>query len=135
MYRRNLFVCQGNIDRSKAGELIYSQMLKEAGFKVEDFFSIRDADFYVGSAGIQVSAEAEFNGSVQLDWRMIEAADRVFSIDESITLVLVKDFSARRERTVQLDIPDGRSLLIPEQAESLFREFREKLRGYVPHRL
>jgi predicted protein tyrosine phosphatase len=132
--KRNLFVCVGNVDRSKAGEMIYSQMLREQGFLVDNFFSIRDADFYVGSAGIQVSAEAEFNGSIQLDWRMVEAANRIFSIDEFITQALVRDFSAKRERIVQLDIQDGRSLIVSEQAKSLFEEFREKLRGYVPER-
>ena len=134
MIKRNLFVCQGNVDRSRAGEGVYFEMLREMGFRVGPFTSLEIFDFYIGSAGVEVSAPNAFNGSIQLTSGLVELADRIFSADDLITLRLVKDFAVRREQIVQLNVEDGRSLIVPDQAESLFREYRQKLKDYLPAR-
>ena len=132
--KRNLFVCVGNVDRSKSGEEVYRQMLQERGFIVEPFASIADVDFYVGSAGIEVSAPNAFNGSVQLTSGLVALANRIFSVGELVTQRLVVDFGAHPREIIQLDIEDGRSLLVPDQARSLYGEFFLKLMPYVPQR-
>lgn len=132
--KRNLFVCLGNVDRSPAGEGVYFEMLRERGFKVGPFTSMDVFDIYVGSAGIEVSAQNAFNGSVQLTSELACLADRIFSVDDAVTLRLRNQFGVRRDQIVQLDIEDGRSLLVPDQARSLFEEYRRKLADYVPER-
>ena len=129
--KRNLFVCIGNVDRSKAGELVYSQLLREGGFSVGPFESRGVFDFYVGSAGILVSAQNEFNGSVQLTVEMARRADRIFSVEDLVTRRLIESFGAKLGQIVQLDIEDGRSLIVPEQASDLFMEYVQKLEKYA----
>jgi len=132
--KRNLFVCQGNVDRSPAGEGVYFEMLRERGFNVGPFTSMDVFDFYVGSAGIEVSAQNAFNGSVQLTLGLVALADRIFSADYLVTRGLVEKFGAYSKEIIQLNVEDGRSLLVPDQARSLFEEYRRKLRDYVPER-
>ena len=132
--KRNLFVCVGNIDRSKAGELVYIDLLKQNGFQVGHFWSMDVFDFYVGSAGIEVSAQARFNGSTQVNSPMVSLADRIFSVEDNVTQRLVNYFGAGLDKIIHLNIEDGRSLIVPEQAKSLFEEYRFKLKQYVPER-
>jgi protein-tyrosine-phosphatase len=134
MNNKYLFVCVGNVDRSKAGEDIFKVMLRERGFSVGEFFENDGFDFYVGSAGIEVS-QAHKPQSVQLTRVMTRRAGRIFSVEDFVTKSLVEDYNVSARKIIQLDIEDGRSLIIEEEAQSLYSEFRRKLRDYLPRKV
>ncbi len=133
-YNRNLFVCSGNVDRSVAGEIIFREGLEKKGFSVGKFSDLDGFDFYVGSAGIDVAEKDKMNGSMQLTEDMARRANRIFSIDEMITTELMSKYGVRKSKIVQLDIFEGRSLMVYEEAISLYGEFRRKLEKYLPRR-
>ena len=128
---RYLFVCMGNVDRSVAGESIFRELFGARGFDVGKLNERKGHDFYVGSAGLIVSNANVMNGSVQLTNEMARKVGTVFSIDALVTKGLVKSYNVPGRKIVQLDIEDGRSLLIEEEAQSLYGEFRRKLTDYL----
>lgn len=132
-YKRNLFVCQGNVDRSVAAADMFGVMLRGRGFRVGKLEDVDGFDYYIGSAGLCVSAQNAFNGSVQLTTDMIGRAERIFVADGRILHDLLKEYKIAGKMFVQLNIEDGRSLIVPEQAEDLYAEVRRKLRAYMPH--
>lgn len=132
--RRFLFVCAGNVDRSRTGEITFKRELESLGFKVGKFDESRGFDFYVGSAGLSVAEKDIFNGSTQLTSNMVRRANRIFSIDSAITEGLRRDYNVSLKRIVQLDIQDFRNLIVEEEANSLYDEFKRKLEAYLPRK-
>ncbi|MEI7718701.1 MAG: hypothetical protein WCI72_02445 [archaeon] len=127
---RYLFVCVGNVDRSVAGEIILRELLEKDGFDVGKLNERRGHDFYVGSAGIEVS-EANKPQSIQLTKEMTRRVGRIFSVEDFVTNGLINNYSVPTRKIFQLNIEDGRSLLIEEEAQSLYDEFRRKLADYL----
>jgi len=131
MQDRYLFVCMGNIDRSVAGEAIFRELLENKGFNVGKLNEKRGHDFYVGSAGVCVSNSNAVNGSIQLTNDMVRKVGNIFSVDFAVTKCLTENFRVPERKIIQLDIEDGRSLIVPEQANELYTEFRMKLGKYA----
>lgn len=131
---RYLFVCMGNVDCSKAGESIFKAILEERGFLVGRLNEKKGFDFYVGSAGIEVS-ESHKPQSVQLTREMTRWVGRIFSVDDFVTKGLINNYGVPIRKIFQLDIEDGRSLLIEEEAQSLYVEFRRKLTDYLSRKV
>jgi hypothetical protein len=135
MENRYLFVCMGNVDRSVAGETVFKELLEREGFNVGKLNEKKICDFYIGSAGLFVSASNLVNGSVQLTKVMARRVGNIFSSDSHVTRGLVTNYNVPIKKIIQLDVEDGRSLIVPEQANELYEEFRRKLGGYLSERI
>lgn len=129
--RKYLFVCTANINRSKTGELILTDLLKEKGFSVGKLESSVESDFYVGSAGVQVK-ECGNQDSVQYTPEMGRLADVIFSADEIVMTRLISQYAANIRKLVNLDIPDDFDADNEVHYRKLVALFREKLTQYVP---
>lgn len=100
---RILFVCTGNIDRSKTAE--------------EMFKNVEGVE--VRSAGVSMAA------TIHLSKELIDWADRIFVMEGKHQKAVLEIDPSAREKVDCLDIPDEYSYGQPE----LKRVLREKLRS------
>lgn len=129
--KKYLFVCNANINRSKTGEIVLADMLKERGFSVCKLESTVESDFYVGSAGVRVN-ECGNQDSVQYTPEMGRLVDIIFSADEVVMTQLISQYAVNLSKLVNLDIPDDYDVDNEVHYRKLVALFKEKLAPYVP---
>lgn len=129
--KKYLFVCNANINRSKACESIFTDMLKERGFTVGNLESKVENDFYVGSAGVQTKQHGN-QDSVQYTPEMGRYADVIFSADEIVMTRLIAEYAANLRKLVNLDIPDDYDGDNEVHYRKLSALIKEKLKAYLP---
>jgi len=129
--RNILFVCLANRNRSPAGERTFRYMLKEKGYRIldpENRKITKDYEIEVHSAG----TEPWSNEGKKLDFKAADAADIIFTFEESLEYVLIHSFLQPREKIVNLDIPDHYDINNDSDEYNLRRTLRKKLAIYIP---
>lgn len=129
--RKYLFVCSANIDRSKTGEIVFGDMLKERGYSVGKLEESLERDFYVGSAGINATKYGN-QDSVQYTKEMGNLADVILVAHEEIVDVLNILDSDNKHKFVDLNIADDYDTEHERDYRELVKIFKEKLLEYMP---
>lgn len=132
MVKKYLFICLANIDRSKTGEIVFKDMLKERGYSVGSLEEILQADFYVGSAGVRANEFGCKGYSVQYSSEIGDGADVIFVADELVFSLLKEMDSKNLAKVVQLDIPDTYKASDEVDYRKMVDLFKDKLLPYMP---
>ncbi len=119
-----VFVCHSNRNRSKAGEEIFSAMLRRRGYILYSIDALDHYDAYVSSAGTCEDADDNTN---QFDKHVADGADIIFAADDYVRNVAIREYKQPREKIISLKIPDCYSTKSPE----LRKRLEELLKPYA----
>jgi predicted protein tyrosine phosphatase len=125
--KKYLFVCMANVNRSRLGKVVFSQMLTERGFGV---YPAENYDFRVESAGLCARRD-----TTQFKECMLRGTRNVFFADTIVKLEFLEEYGISwKDRFVNLGIPDRWDIDVDWQRKELERILRTRLAQYVPGR-
>ena len=98
--RKLLFVCYANQNRSPTAERVFSEILKERGYKVSDDVDTKGGRVVL-SAGVDTNGEGK-----QISVELCDRVDEIFVMDMWMIDELVEVYKQDAGKITNLDIPD-----------------------------